>query len=227
MPVSIDSVEGLQVEQQTHFNEIRSLQFLQQGLVTIANAVKKREQHYAELRKKMNFMQFGATSSEEEADLNLIACFFHWFGISAINYARLVGLIRGLETNLFTRTDLNDATKFKDISKIVKAYVESVAELANVLVWRNKVAGHFAMTDPRHDDNIATLHMSVMFPVSLENGVYYVGGLTMTMTNAAGIHESAIPMWSVTQVFDSLIPRYWPNIKFTKQESPTVKEQTT
>lgn len=218
---SLDVVENLQVDAKNHFNEIQSLAVLQQGMISLANAVSVREQHYAEIAKKMVFTQFGATSDAEREQLNLIACFFHWFGVSAINYARLVGFIRGLELNLFTRADLKDATKFKGISDVVKAYVVSVPELTNVLVWRNKVGGHFAITDPRKDDNIATLNMSVMFPVTLESGVYFVGGLTMTLKNAAGVHQSAIPTWSVTRVFDALIPRYWPNIKSVKPEEQT------
>jgi hypothetical protein len=82
MPVPIDSIENLHVDRQKHFNEIRSLEFLQRGLMSLANAVSKREQVYAEMKKKMVFSQFGATSDAEEADLNLIACFFHWFGVS-------------------------------------------------------------------------------------------------------------------------------------------------
>jgi hypothetical protein len=163
----------------------------------------------------MVFTQFGATSNEEQVDLNLIACFFHWFGVSVINYARLVGFIRGLELNQFTRDDLKNSQKSKDISKQVKTYVESVPELASVLIWRNKVAGHFAITDPRPDDNIATLNMSVTFPVTLSNGKYLVGDMSMMMTNASGIHASALPTWSVTEVYESLIPRFWPNVKIS------------
>lgn len=169
--VSLDTVENLEVDPQKHFNEVRSLQQMAHGLLSLATGIRRREQRYAELAKKIIFTQFGGTSDEEIADLNLVACIFHWFGVSTINYARLVGFIRGLEMNAFTRGDLKDASKFKDISKVVKAYVESIPDVAPVLVWRNKVAGHFAITDPIPSDNIATLNMSVMFPVTLDNGI--------------------------------------------------------
>jgi len=61
--------------------------------------------------------------------------------------------------------------------------------------------------------------MSVMFPVTLENGVYYVGGLTLNSKTAFATHTSAIPMWSGAQVFESLIPRFWPDLKFVEAKA--------
>lgn len=217
--VEIDGIAKLVIESSKHANELRTLQMLQHGLMSLATGIKRREMRYAEIAKTMRFSCFGGTSDEEVADLNLVACIFHWFGVSVCNYARLVGFIRGLETNQFARNDLKTPTAFKGISKSVKAYVESLPELAQVLVWRNKVAGHFAITDPWQDDNIATLNMSVMFPVSLENGIYVVGGYTLTQGNATASHTSALPMWSVTQVFESLIPRFWPNVQFASDSN--------
>jgi hypothetical protein len=227
MNVTLDFVEKLDVDPQKHFNEIRTLQQLSKGLMSLATGIRRREQRYEALAKVANFSFFGGTSDQEVDDLNLVACIFHWFGVSAINYARLVGFIRGLELSLFVRDDLKDKTKFKHISKAVKAYVESVSELSSVLIWRNKVAGHFAITDPWHDDNIATLNMSVMFPVTMDNGFYNVGGTKLTIQNAAGVHVSAMPMWSVTKVFESLLPRYWPNVKFVMEEPQALKEPPT
>jgi hypothetical protein len=56
------------------------------------------------------------------------------------------------------------------------------------------------------------LDISVMFPVTFTNGQYRVGELALTRRNSAGTNTSAIPCWSITQVFESLIPRYWPHI---------------
>lgn len=222
----LDGVENLLIDPAKHANEVRTLQMLQQGLMSLATGIKRREHRYAEIAKTMKFSFFGGTTDEEVADLNLVSCIFHWFGVSVCNYARLVGFIRGLEKNQFTRTDLKTPAAFKGISSAVKTYVESIPELAQVLVWRNKVGGHFAITDPRSDDNIATLNMSVMFQVSLENGVYVVGGYSLTQGNSTASHTSAIPMWSVSQVFESLIPRFWPNVKFaTDRHEPRPSEK--
>ena len=130
------------------------------------------------------------------------------------NYARLVGFLRGSEKNLFTRDDLQTPAIFNQVAGVVKASVDSIPELEPVLLWRDQVAGHFAITALHKTDNIATLNMSVMFPVTLEDGIYHVGGMKLTQTDATGSHTSEIPMWSVSQVFESLVPRFWPGTTF-------------
>lgn len=120
----------------------------------------------------------------------------------------------------FTRADLSDKSKFNTVKSSVDDYVENVTELSDVLIWRNKVGAHFAITAPHRSDNISTLDMSVMFPVSFNSGHYYVGEHTLTRTDGAGgRHTSAIPRWSLTEVFENLIPRYWPNIEINKEST--------
>jgi hypothetical protein len=130
--------------------------------------------------------------------------------VSVCNFARLVGFINGLEKKLFTREDLDAKANFPKIKKVVDNYANSLIELEKVRVWRNKVSSHFAITDPYPDDNIATLDMSVVFPVSFDNR-YIVGGWTMMKSNSTGPHASQLPRWSLTEVFESLVPRFWPN----------------
>ncbi len=167
---------------------------------------------------KVTTFSFGLDFDGTRVRLDVIACFFHWFGVSACNFVRLVGFIHGLERKLFTRADLEAKASFKTIKAAVDGYVNSVTELDNVLVWRNKVGAHFAMTDPYKDDNIATLDMSVIFPVTFENR-YFVGGLTMGKGNQTAFHTSQLPRWSLTEVFEALVPRFWPNCAI-----PTVEQ---
>ena len=143
----------------------------------------------------------GGHSDQEVEFLDLTACMFHWFGVSVCNFARLVGLIRGLSRGDFTRKDFTDPAKLNDIKVAIDGYLSSIPELADVQVWRNKVFAHFAITDPRKHDNLTTLDMSVIFPVSF-NGNYVVGGMTMTRFGSSGSETAALPEWSVTQVFE-------------------------
>lgn len=212
--ITLDTIASITVDSERFFNECRTLQMLRTGLLGIADNLKRREAAWGQWTQgKVKFHVHGLDIDGTKGDLDLIACFFHWFGVSVCNYARLVGFVGCLSRGDFARADLGDPARCRDVKAAVDAYVDSVAELSDVLVWRNKVGAHFAITAPRKDDNISTLDMSVMFPVSFTDGRYRVGELTLTRTSAAGTLRSAIPHWSVTTVFESLLPRYWPDIK--------------
>jgi hypothetical protein len=211
--VTVDAIDGVTVDSADFGNELRTMHTLFTGLRTLAGFVKSREVQWATAVKgKVTFTSFGLDFDGTKDWLDPIACFFHWFGVSVCNYARLTGFIRGISRGELSRQDLRETAKFKAISGVVTAYVTGIAELKEVLVWRNKVAGHFAITDPWKNDNIATLDMSVVFPVSFTNGVYLVHDMQMTRRDSTGTHTSAIPSWSLTQVFEGLIPRYWPQL---------------
>lgn len=222
--VFLDAIEHVEISSNDHANEVGTLRTLFRGLHQLYGMIKRREldfEHQIALKlepgQKLKVFAQGLDYDGTSERLDAIACFFHWFGVSLCNFARLVGYIRGVEKGEFARSDLHDKTNFKTIKEAIDAYVASIPELANVLVWRNKVFGHFAITDPRKDDNIATLDMSVIFPVTFENR-YFVGGLTMTKGNATSSHTSQLPRWSVTEVFEALIPRFWSDFKI-----PTVE----
>src|SRR4051794_31342179 len=178
------------------------------GMKQIATMIKNQEAVFEQAIGKGKSVQYGATSNEERELLDTIACFYHWFGTSLCNFARLVGFIKGLHEKQFSKTDLRDRAKFESIKKLIDAYVATIDELKPVRVWRNKVFAHFAVTDPFKDDNVATLDMSVIFPVSFD-GRYVVGGMKMTRKNSSGVHESQLPRWSITEVFETLEPRFW------------------
>ena len=214
---TLDTVARVTIDASEHFNEVRTLQMLSAGLMRIADDLRRRESAWEQANGgKVNLHVYGLDIDGTKGNLDLIACLFHWFGVSLVNYARLVGFIKALSNKDFTRSDLNDPAEFKKITLIVDTYVKAVTELDAVLRWRNKVGAHFAITAPYKDDNVATLDMSVMFPVTFTNGRYRVGELTLTRSNSMGSHSSEIPCWSVTEVFESLIPRYWPQIAVTQ-----------
>lgn len=213
--LTLDSTIGLSVNEKDHFNEIHTIRTLSVGLRTIADQIKTRERAWeTQTAGKVKFHVYGLDIDGTKRNLDILVCLFHWFGVSLCNYARLVGFIRGLDCGDFARSDLKDSAKFKDIKKSVNSYVRGVCELSAVLKWRNKVGAHFAITSPQADDNKATLDMSVMHPVTFTNRRYRVAELTLTYAGASTAPESSeIPQWSVTEVFESLIPRYWPHIK--------------
>jgi hypothetical protein len=168
----------------------------------------------------VQFSSFGQDFDGTKTALRSIACHFHWFGNSICNLARLAGFIRAMHTGCFTRADLNNSAKYKTVKNEVDGYVDGVRELADVKVWRDKVGAHFAITDPRKTDNVATLDMSVIFPVTISKGRYFVGEFQMTRRNSTWVFTSEIPSWSVTEVFEAIFPRYWPGMRFGPLQEP-------
>jgi hypothetical protein len=210
--ITLDFTDKVIVETQRNMNAIGSLRMLLAGLFEIAVAVRKREVVWAAAFPDTEQFSFGGNIGGNRENQQLIGCFFHWFAVSVVNYANLVGYLRGLKAGAFTFDDLSDRSMFRVIGSSVKSYVDGVPEIAEAKRWRNKVAAHFAIAAPFGDDNIATLELSSMFPVTFENGRYFVGGMTLTRRNSAGTFTSDLPHWSVTQVFESLISRYWPGL---------------
>jgi hypothetical protein len=103
-----------------------------------------------------------------------------------------------------------------EVRRLVKEYVDSVDEIIAVKVWRNKVSAHFAITDPRNE-NPAILYHSIMQPIAFWIGMRFT-------TNTAIIHgmnEEEMPQWSLTEVFERLFDRYWPEgHQFFQQRFP-------
>lgn len=223
--VQIDFLESIVVERSKFANEVRALQTLSSGLRLLSAQIKRREVAFAKAGgDQFKVVIYGAENEDEVHQLDVMACMFHWFGLSVCNYVRLVGFIRGLHMQEFVRDDLTDNKGAEKVKKSIKRYAVSVSELSDVSVWRNKVFAHFALTDPQQE-NIATLEMSIVFPVSFD-GKYSVGDFTLTRSNSSGCHTSALPHWSMTEVFESLIPRYWPGLVFQERSDIHTQERS-
>lgn len=214
--VTIDHVTKCEVDPATGGNELVTLNYLSTGLHQLYASVVVIETPLRERDEKdgRRTMTFGNILGLPKGVVQLLPCFFHWYGTSLINYARLVGFLSGLSSEIFTRKDLEDAKNFEKVTRICDAYVDSVPELAAVKIWRDKVAAHFAITTPKKKkhtpDNPAFLDFSVMYPVSFDNGRFRVGILRLTRTDSAGTpHIGELPRWSLTEVHEALQTRYW------------------
>ena len=120
--VTLDAKIGLAVSPNDYFNEVRSIQTLSLGLRCIAEQLKVRERAWeAQTKGKVNLVSFGLDIDGQPGSpyLDIVACLFHWFGVSLCNMARLVGFVNGLQRGDFSRCDLADAAKFKHIKDSV------------------------------------------------------------------------------------------------------------
>lgn len=224
--IVLDTIDLVKVDHNKYSNEIGTLHTLSNGLRELCALIKRRELAFEKASGgKFKILTFGGTSPEERYSLDVTACMFHWFGLPLCNYVRLIGYIRGLDRGDFTRADLTDKKAVEKVKKSIEGYVSSVTEIAAVKVWRNKVFAHFAITDPYKDDNMSTLEISVVFPVTFE-GRYVVGSMVITKKNSSGSHTSALPRWSMTEVFEALIPRFWPGTEFKVEAPESTKEES-
>lgn len=212
----IDHVLKCEVDPDIGGNELATLRYLAVGLHQLNANVVAIETPLRDRDKKTDqiTMSFGNIPGLRSDTVQILPCFFHWYGTSVVNYARLVGFLSGLSSGAFKRSDIEDVRNFETVTRFCNAYVESIPELQPVTVWRNKVAGHFAITAPRRtkhaQDNPAFLNFSVMYPVAYEDGRFRIGVLRLTRKDKEGTtHIGELPPWSLTEVHDALWSRFW------------------
>ena len=191
-------------------NALKELRYLSVGLHHLYANVVAEETPLREKYKKWTTTYGDISLGLQQNPVPLLTCFFHWYSVSIINYARLIGFLAGLSSHKFTLLDLEDETKYQKITKYCDAYVHSVRELSAIKCWRNKIAAHFSITAPKKIDNPASLDFSVMPPVAYENGRFRVGVLTFHRTDSTGnTHSGKLPRWSLTETHEALRGRYW------------------
>jgi hypothetical protein len=213
MPI-LDNIVRLEVDDDIAVNELTTLNQLFTGLQFLAGQVAETEapiRTYEETNRKRvtftgfgNLERFGIPSVYE----NLLTCQFHWFGNTLCNFVRLVGFVNGLQCGSIKRSEENSHIDDRTTKKICDDYVNSIQEIEPILFWRNKVFAHFAITDPRKSDNSAGLDLSVMSPVGYMNNRFRLGGWSVATRG----DEFEMPSWSVTETFEALGDRFWPEI---------------
>jgi hypothetical protein len=126
------------------------------------------------------------------------------------NLIRLTGYIKIQHIDNIDVMDGSNTNKSR-IKTGIDNYRDSISQISEMIKWRNKVSGHFASTDPRADDNIATLFSSHSFPISWDSQYkrYKTGQLISGIPQPDGsVVNSEIPIWSVTEVYELLDDRF-------------------
>lgn len=207
-PIVLDTIKGISFNPDIPpIKNCHGLIYIPVGLHTLASTVRVEEIRLYPDENLSFRVSFASNTSE-----NIIACCFHWFAISLVNYIRLVGLIDVMIEKGWRIESLQNPDKRKTVKEHCVEYVKEV--IPNVHAWRNKIAAHFAITDP-WNDNLGTLQDSIMHPVSYIRPYYCVGAHQYSL----GEEESSIPRWSLTQTFEALSQRYWPEVQLRPLES--------
>ncbi len=101
---TIDYTGGISISQTDGVNELTTLDILSQGLSALAIQVvllEKPVQNYEQsIQKKIRFFGFNFDKTPQDMEL-VLPCFFHWYGTSVCNYARLVGFLSGIALGVY------------------------------------------------------------------------------------------------------------------------------
>jgi hypothetical protein len=190
----VDYLENLEIpdkEIERYFDARMALARLGEGLFWINREITKIELSITEEAKISDTKIAVVGGFLDNYPLGLVSCAFQWYAVSACNYAQLVGWLVTHDTIY------------------AKEYVNRV--MPRLLTYRNKVAAHFAITEPRND-NEADIASSVMTQIIFIFGRLFSTAFTpVVVTSGHEIHVSKDISWSLTLAHERLTPRYWPN----------------
>jgi hypothetical protein len=186
----LDDLKLPEPEVNDHYDARMALARLGEGLSWIHGVVAEVERQTRTEAEKENTPVVVVAGVLEGKPIGILSCAFQWYAVSACNYAQLVGW-------LATRDP-----------RLTKEYVGRV--MPRLLKYRNKVAAHFALTDPLRD-NEADLAASVMTQIVYAQGRLCAAALTpIVLKEAQEITASRDLSWSLTLAHERLVPRYWP-----------------
>jgi hypothetical protein len=196
-------------------NEMATIQTLKGGLFYLYKLVKRIEEHkqsQLDIDKENGIMRMGWGSDLHlhNIDQMMLENSFYWFSNSMNNLIRLIGYIKIQDIDNIDVMDSSEQNK-RTIKNGVNQFRDSILQLADMIKWRNKVSGHFASTDPRADDNVATLVSSHCFPIQWDqaNGGFKTGQITLSFPDENGnMISSEIPIWSLTELYEVLTERF-------------------
>jgi hypothetical protein len=210
---TIDKILNVKINPENYLNEFNALMQLKTGMIALYNSVRPTEIHISKQKNGKNLFLFGSNDLVPQQIEIMLPSYFHWFGNSLCNYARLTGYIVAQEQGHVSNNDMQLEPARRKIKKACDAYVQGLPEIQEILRWRNKVSAHYAITDPRKDDNIATLDASIIYPVGFAEERFRTGLMIFSQGNNNETYDSEIPKWSLTELFENLINRFWPDVR--------------
>ena len=203
-PIILDHVEGISIDPvDAPFANYQAFGSSYEGLKTLAGTVRELERRYVASDPHAEHVVLHISSRVP----HIVPCAFNWFSVTLVNYLRLIALVQLMGARGWKSPALTDPSNRSNIKSHCANYVRTA--IPEVYGWRNKVAAHFAATDPFHDDNLGTLEQSIMSLVEFKYPHYHVG---LGKWSAAG-ETSQLPTWALTKVYEDLGPRFWPEVQ--------------
>lgn len=202
-PIVLDHIQGIILDPKNPpFNNYQAFNQSYIGLKILADSVRE-----LELKKLADDPHAAHVVVHISSNFHpIIPCSFNWFSITIVNYFRLIALVDLMSKNSWKSDALADPTNKQTIKSYCTNYVRNV--IPEIHTWRNKVAAHFAATDPFSDDTLGTLEQSIMNSVSYKYPYYYSG---IFQWNTKGTSAN-LPTWALTKTYEQLRSRFWPEI---------------
>jgi hypothetical protein len=203
--VTLDHIDGIAIDpQDAPFSNYQAISSSFEGLKTLALTVRECERRYIASDPHAEHVALHAFMPVPD----IVPYAFNWFSITLVNYLRLVALVKLMKDRGWRSEELAVPAHRPEIKANCSAYVKEHAR--DVRRWRNKVAAHFAATDPCSDDNVGTLEQSVMSMVEFQYPYYWVG---LGKWSTGSDQVSRLPEWALTKVYEDLGQRFWPDIQ--------------
>lgn len=160
---------------------------------------RKEEAVHAEARRQGRELQ-GAWGGVDDLapsglDQDTICCAFDWYAINACRFFKLLAFVSDEKIN--KKDEVNE-------------YQRRVC--GSVLKYRHKIAAHYALTDPRDEDNPADRYQSTMDTTMYRAGRLRVGGVRFGLVTPTEMIEPQHEYeWSLTEFHESVVvPRRSP-----------------
>ena len=172
-----------------YFDEVESLHRLAEGLAWLYSHIVPIEAKVKAEAQRNNVLFMLLGKPYQQIPLGRLSAMFQWYAVSVCSYTDLVGYIT-----------LGQAEAHRYTSRVVP----------RILQYRNKVAAHMAITNPRRD-NAADLKLSTMTGITYNRGRLVAAGMLPELDAPDGKVEVTAPFtWSLTAEHERLKPRFWP-----------------
>jgi hypothetical protein len=216
-PIILDHIKVISLDPSNPpFNNYQAFEHNYIGLKILADAVRECELKVIADDPHAAHVVFSMSSRVPP----IVPCAFNWFSVTIVNYLRLVALVDLMAKNQWKSDALADPANRQVIKNHCTDYVRDA--IPEIYRWRNKVAAHFAATDPFKDDLLGTLEQSIMNSVTYKYPYYYVGIVQWNTQSTV----AALPTWSLTNTYEQLCQRFWPDMKL-RDIAPSETQQGT
>jgi len=195
---TLDYIDKIKVDEDVFAepcNEYWALTFLWEGMEFLY----RHTQHYDHVVKKRvdpeckrDVFICGNHPALQGVPIRLLTSAFHWYAISACQYVTTVG-------NIAYKADSN--------RQLPNKYRDSV--IPGLVIFRNKIAAHFAWSTQNKRDNDAERIASIIPQISFKNNSFYIGNWAARVRRSCRESDSmTIKPWSLSKVHESLRERY-------------------